>query len=253
MTAMDSLFDLNWPVPDQIPPLHAGAAHVWVATIDQPLAVYFELKSFLSSDELAKAAGFRNEQARRQFLLGRGLLRKLLGIYLDEHPAELSFIYGEHGKPLLFHSVRVFDLQFNVSHAGELVLLGFVRGHQIGVDVEQMRSISEAEAIAERFFSPDEVRQLHGAGERERELFFKIWTRKEALLKCDGAGFGGTPLDPGEATICELQPAPGYVAAVVIAGSGTSVQAWRWVPEIRSWWNDKADRWISRNNYSSGW
>ena len=228
---MDSLFDLNWPAPDQLPLLHADAAQVWAATIDQPLSVYFELKSYLSVDEQVKAARFRNEQARRQFILGRGLLRKFLAAFLDEHPSEISFVYGEHGKPLLFHPIRSSAMRFNVSHAAEVVLLGFACNREIGVDVEQVRPIPEADVIAERFFSREEVMQLHNAGTGQRDLFFKIWTRKEALLKCNGAGFGGRPLDRKDATICELRPAPGYVAAVVVAGPETSVHSWRWTPE----------------------
>src|SRR5687768_16315252 len=97
---MESLFDLNWTEPQELAPLKQGESHIWAVSIDQPLSVYFELKGFLSMDEQVKAARFRAEQARKQFVLGRGILRKLLGLYLDERPSEVTFVYGDHGKPI---------------------------------------------------------------------------------------------------------------------------------------------------------
>lgn len=231
---MESLFDLNWTIPESVMPLEVGETHIWCTTIDQPLAVYFELKALLSLDEQVKAARFRNEQARQQFVLGRGLLRKLVGLYLAEHPSEVSFVYGDHGKPLLFHPTPASPLRFNISHAGELVLLGFSLQHDIGVDVEHSRTIPEADVIAERFFSREETAEMHNAGSSKRDVFFKIWTRKEAVLKCSGSGFGGPAVPTKDWTICELRPAPGYIAAVAVSAPDTRIRTFRWSPEITS-------------------
>ncbi|MBA4146719.1 MAG: 4'-phosphopantetheinyl transferase superfamily protein [Verrucomicrobia bacterium] len=230
---MESLFDLNWTAPADFTPLKPGESHIWATSIDQPLSVYFELKSFLSLDEQVKAARFRTSQSRQQFVLGRGLLRKLLGYYLDEHPSELSFVYGEHGKPILFNPIGG-SIRFNVSHTGELVLLAFSFADEIGVDVEQVRSVPEADVIAERFFSREEVAELANAGAEKRDVFFKIWTCKEALLKCSGVGFGGNTSPCKDLTVHELRPAPGYMAAVAVASPETHFQTMRWSHEIFS-------------------
>ncbi len=230
---MESLFDLNWSAPTEFSPLSAGEAHIWCTSLDQPLSTYFELKSFLSVDEQVKAARFRNEQSRRQYVLGRGLLRKLLSGYLREHPTEITFVYGDHGKPVLFHPVKREDVRFNISHSGELVLLGFAHGSDIGVDVEQMRPVPEADVIAERFFSPSEAAAVAAADSNKRDVFFETWTRKEAALKCSGVGIADASSGRNpQATIYELKPAPGYAGAVALAHNDVRVQTLRWSPEI---------------------
>ncbi|MFN7140551.1 MAG: 4'-phosphopantetheinyl transferase family protein [Limisphaerales bacterium] len=230
---MEELFDLNWCVPERMPTLGADEAHTWCTSLDQPLSVYFELKTLLSSDEQVRVARFRNERARKQFVLGRGLLRKLIAAYLEEHPSEIQLVYGSNGKPMLFPQGKE-RLWFNVSHSGELLLLGFCRTAQIGLDVEQVRAVPEADAIAERFFTPAESAALRASDASKREMFFKIWTRKEAVLKCLGSGFTDDADIPFEGVICELAPAPGYIGALAISTHRLKLKSWRWSPEVNS-------------------
>ncbi len=63
------------------------------------------------------------------------------------------------------------------------------RGRDIGVDVEHTPRRTEALEIADRFFSPREVRDLRAlpAGE-QRSRFFDYWTLKESYIKARGLG-----------------------------------------------------------------
>ena len=47
-------------------------------------------------------------------------------------------------------------LRFNVSHSSELALIGVCRGRELGVDLERIKRISEADRIVASFFSPAE-------------------------------------------------------------------------------------------------
>jgi 4'-phosphopantetheinyl transferase len=128
-------------------------------------------------------------------------------------------------------------------------LLAFTRRRDIGVDVEQVRSDFDLEAIARRFFSPDEQRQLAAiAPEQKPEAFFRCWTRKEAYIKATGDGLslplsqfdvsveiGGpnallaTRPDDSEAQHWHLQgvPAgPGYAAALCVRGGDWKLRDW---------------------------
>ena len=103
-----------------------------------------------------------------------------------EHPLDATdaVVYtNAYGKPGL---PGVKDLHFNVSHAGDWVVCA-VSHQELGVDVERLRDIDLR--LAERFFHASEVRRLAQAGgTRRRDLFFELWTAKEAFLKADGRG-----------------------------------------------------------------
>ncbi len=196
------------------------------------------LRSLLSPDECDRASRFRFEKDRNQFIAARGVLRILVSQYLAADPRNVKFVYSERGKPALA-DVPHTDLTFNVAHSGNMILLGFTRGHRIGVDVERLRTDTDALEIAERFFSRTEYDVLRELPENERYMsFFLGWTRKEAYVKATGDGLSlplnqfdvslkpdepsrliATRPDPSEASRWRLENLdvhPEYAAALVI-------------------------------------
>lgn len=139
----------------------------------------------LSSDELERAARFHFDIHRHRFVVGRGILRRLLGLYTGEDPAAIKLFYGRHGKPSLLDR----DLHFNLSHSDDRVVVAFTRIAPVGVDVECFRLMPEVTQIAESFFSPLEFRAMAGMPDAERNIaFWRCWTRKEAIIKASGDG-----------------------------------------------------------------
>jgi 4'-phosphopantetheinyl transferase len=226
--------------------------HVWRAELDQPETTVLRVARTLSPDEQARAKRFCLDRVRTRFVVGRGLLRTILGRYLDRAPDRLRFTYGPRGKPALAPEEAT-DLRFNLSHSGGLALFAVARGREVGVDVERLRPMPRAERIAERFFSVPERTALKAVpAERRVEAFFTCWTRKEAYIKALGDGLAH-PLDqfavslaPGEPPrlsavgdangrevehwrLAALPPAPGYVAALAGRGQGWRL-ATRWWP-----------------------
>jgi 4'-phosphopantetheinyl transferase len=225
--------------------------HVWLADLDHPALTLWEMEAVLVPDERQRAERFRAVRDRQRFAICRGMLRFLLGAYLDTAPQFLRFVYGPQGKPALAELTAAFALHFNLAHAHGLVLFALSRDREIGVDLELVRPIPEMEHISERFFAPGEcsaLRQLEP--EQRQEAFFHCWTRKEAFVKAKGAGLSH-PLDrfevsltPGERarlltidgdrqaaagwTIRELRPAPGYVAALAVPGLDGRLVCRRW-------------------------
>ena len=94
---------------------------------------------------------------------------------------DCEYRYGEMGKPY-FKDIKL--PFFNISHAGGLVILA-VSDMEVGADIQNMRSQRE-KSMAERFFSAEESRAV--SEDDTRELFYKLWSRKEALGKCTGEG-----------------------------------------------------------------
>jgi len=226
--------------------------HVWRASLEQPGSRVGELRALLSPEEGARAARFHFEKDRVHFVVARGVLRTLLGLYLASRPAELSFAYSPFGKPALAHAPGTRPILFNVSHSGGLALYAFTRGREVGVDVEQERADFTGDEIAERFFSAREVEALRAVGHDLRtRAFFNCWTRKEAYIKAVGEGLS-RPLDsfavslaPGEPaallysadasetsrwSLRELSPAPGYAAALAVEGHGWRLLCYDWPP-----------------------
>ena len=153
--------------------------------------------------------------------------------------AEQELRYGAHGKPELAGRFARSGLRFNVSHCDDVAVYAFSCGPEVGIDVEAIRALPDAEAIARRFFSRRENAAYLALDQRDRPLgFFQCWTRKEAFIKALGEGLSH-PLDsfdvslaPGEpAELLRIEPvpgddrawrlesfspAPGYVGAVVV-------------------------------------
>jgi 4'-phosphopantetheinyl transferase len=205
------------------PALRAHEPHVWRAWLDLAEPRLAALHETLSADERARAARFHDERDCNHFIAARGLLRELLGYYLERAPACVRFAYGARGKPFLagLEAARARmssdarwektpldeELRFNISHSYGLGLFAFARGAEIGVDVEQVRPEVASAEIAERFFSPHELAAQHTLPNAQRaEGFFNCWTRKEAYLKARGNGLS-IPLGSFDVTLAPGEPA----------------------------------------------
>jgi 4'-phosphopantetheinyl transferase len=177
--------NLAWAPGPSHPRLDQGALHVWRAEL---AAIGDELQSLLSADERARGERFRDIRDGRLWMCSRGVLRALLGRYLGIDPTGLRFTAGAHGKPALLES----QLRFNLSHSGGVALYAFSETGAVGVDVEiSSRSINEI-ALARRAFGEADGNRLAGFDPARRASeFLRLWTRREAELKCAGSGIGG--------------------------------------------------------------
>lgn len=192
-----------------VPALERGIIHVWRGSLDQGPEVHRRLEALLSGDERERARRFRFDRDRDRFVVGRGLLRLLLGRYVVADAAELRFEYGRHRKPALLGG----GPQFNLAHSGGTALYAFSSSSPLGVDVELLGSDFSSDGIAERFFSPSEVETLRALPEEDRgQAFLTCWTRKEAFLKARGDGLM-LALDSFDVTL-----APGEPAALLRTG-----------------------------------
>jgi 4'-phosphopantetheinyl transferase len=170
----------------------------------------------LSTAERERAARLRHEADRRRFVAAHAALRALLGERAGAAPASLRIETGCHGKPALAGS----NLHFSLSRCGELAAFAFARGRAVGVDVEAIRPIDGADAIARRTFPQREWRAYALLPERERVAgFVRSWTRTEALAKALGRGLALPPEALEDALegpwrVHSFSAASGFAAAV---------------------------------------
>jgi len=130
---------------------------------------------------------------RARFIASRAAVRHILAGYTGQEPQDIGFRNGPNGKPFLKGSHA--DIQFSVSHSENLSLCAVTRSAPIGVDVERIHDGVDPAALAARYFAPVETRELEALPPEEAVCaFYRIWTRKEAVLKAIGAGLAA-PLD----------------------------------------------------------
>jgi 4'-phosphopantetheinyl transferase len=163
--------------------------HLWRVDLDKVAVAELRWRTVLSEDEINRANRFKFASDRQNFTATRALLRILLGSYLTRNPQELSFIYGQNGKPSLGQGHGRPELHFNVSHSGVKALIAIARGRTLGVDIEHIRENIDCESLARRYFSPCEQAALCALEPSEQfKAFFRCWTRKESYIKAQGAG-----------------------------------------------------------------
>lgn len=248
MTDDSETFDDFRPAakPDAVPATRE--VHLWATSL-KPAAERVEaLRALLTPDEIKRADRFHFDRHRRRFIVRRGVLRLLLAQYLNERPEALRFEQGEKGKPFVTQATAEpqAQLYFNLSDSRNLAVYAFTRGAELGVDVEILRPMPDAQQIAERFFSVEEQGRLRQVPpERKSRAFFNCWTRKEAYIKAIGEGLsepldrfsvtllpdeptrfvhlGGDPRRAADWTLHHLVPEEGAVGALALEGEGWRV------------------------------
>ena len=165
----------------KIPP---HTAHIWFANLDTIKIDY----AVLSDAEKTRASKMHFTEHQHRTAAARFVLRSLLSKYLDVSAADIELQQTDKGKLFLANS----ELKFNLAHSHEYAIYAFALNCDVGVDIEQQRDNIEFDGIAKRVMSSQEYNYWSAlAAEEKNELFFQIWTRKEALIKCTGDGLSG--------------------------------------------------------------
>jgi 4'-phosphopantetheinyl transferase len=192
----------------------SGEVTVHWGRLDDRDAGRFE--PLLSADERDRAASFRFGRDRRRYVIGRGLLRTILGERLGMEPERIQFGYGAQGKPYLVDR----RLHFNLAHSEDVVAVALCEGREVGIDVEAHRDDLDAEGIARRYLPPEAAAEIERrpADERAAE-FMRAWVRQEAYAKGRGAGLALIGDQPQGWSIADVELVEGYAAAVAVNGA----------------------------------
>jgi 4'-phosphopantetheinyl transferase len=240
----------TWPYA-RLNQLFEAEVHLWFVSlaVTQEQSSYFW--SILSREEQERAGSFHRRKGAQRYVASRGSLRSLLGGYLTVEPAQLQFAYNAFGKPHLATDVPGTGVSFSVSHSHDCGLLGFVREHSIGVDLERVDMEVDVESLAKRYFSPNEWEKLRLLPDDQRKQgFYRAWTRKEAYLKARGVGLSyelnqvEVNLAPGEPasllgvrddpnasakwTLEDLAPARDYIGAAAVESRDITFKCFRY-------------------------
>ncbi len=224
--------------------MNEDEVRLWQVGLARDEATVERLARLLSADEVARAERFLRARDRARFIVARATLRRLLGEGLGLPPAAVRFVYGPYGKPAPAPE-HASALQFSLAHSGDWALYAIARGRRVGVDIEGLAGARDELAIARRFFTAEEVGQLAElAGAARRRAFITLWTVKEAYAKALGGplvvGLRDATVrldaeseptlyiaDPGPWlwSLRVVEPAPGYLGAVVAEGRDWTLTA----------------------------
>ena len=202
----------------------------------------------LDAQEQERARRFHFDRDRNRFVICHVAMREILGAALGCAPGEIDYTYGPFGKPALADSR---ELEFNLSHTRGLALIALALGGPLGVDVEAVRRDDPPLDVADRFFSPAELRQLEATSPENKAMaFFRCWTRKEAFIKALGQGLQrdlqsfdvslaagdearlmATRPDPAEAglwSLANIDVGDPHAAALVTEGPFERLRCWQY-------------------------
>ncbi len=140
-------------------------------------------QEWMTSQELARWRSFALPVPAAEFRMGRWLLRLCArGLFGRDEPP----LTDPRGRPYWASPPQA--PLFSLAHSSGFVALALHRIGPIGVDLEDPRRHVNAHALAHRFFTPAEREWVDRDGS---DAFWRVWTRKEALLKAEGSGLAG--------------------------------------------------------------
>ncbi|MEK9656964.1 MAG: 4'-phosphopantetheinyl transferase superfamily protein [bacterium] len=120
---------------------------------------------------------------RNQYIFSRSLLRLILSKFFKRPPLSFNILLSKDGKPFLDSRL----LFFNISHSDSYLGILFSNASEVGLDLQKFRPITNLSSLIRRFFHPLEIDFLLSSPDMEGE-FFRLWTLKEAYVKCLGHG-----------------------------------------------------------------
>jgi len=137
------------------------------------------LLAAVPADISRKVRAYRRWQDAHAALLGKHLLIKAMSHF--NQPAPLDALqYSATGRPYLDGA-----LDFNISHAGNLVVCAVSTDDRIGIDLEELKPIEFSDFNG--LFTVKEWEDIHAAADPLAQ-FYHYWTIKEAVVKADGVG-----------------------------------------------------------------
>ena len=156
-------------------PLDKDSIHIWSAQY-KDLEQYLPfVRDILSQQEREKSADFLKPADAKRYILRHGMLRYILSTYTDTDPALLPLVNGIRGKPGLSPNSDFHEISFSLSHADQVVFVGIVKDHSIGIDIVKTDPGYPFHDITEYLFTPMEKEFVQRIEPGQRYLmFFKI-------------------------------------------------------------------------------
>ena len=154
--------------------------HIWKVT-------FFYTDLIVNQLEIDRSKNYHSPELANIFLHSRSALRRIVSLYTGKPPLSFQIELSPNGKPFFANYPDIF---FNISHSQTGLAVAFSR-NEIGFDIENIHRHRNSLGIAKRFFSKREIEFCDSANQPNSDMFLRIWTAKEAMLKLSGSGISG--------------------------------------------------------------
>ena len=154
--------------------------HIWRVT-------FLHTEIIVSQSEIDRSKNYHSLELANIFLHSRSAVRKISSLYTGKTPLSFQIELSPNGKPFF---VNYPDIFFNISHSQTALAVAFSR-NEIGFDIENINRRRNSLGIAKRFFTKREIELCDRANQASSDIFLRIWTAKEAMLKLSGTGISG--------------------------------------------------------------
>jgi len=221
------------------------SCHIWQAYLPDLEKWQDRYFCVLAPAEKERASRFKTPDLQKQFIIWHGVLKTILGSYLNIAPTDVRFVYSPHGKPSLDLQRPSKKLYFNMSHSNQYALFAFSET-VVGIDIEYIDSYAPPDDLAAQNFSTKEIETFNSLPDNAKtEAFFNCWTRKEAFVKALGEGLSyplkdfDVTLKPGESaklleirrpgadasewSLHDIEVGMGYKAVLAVHGRPTQI------------------------------
>ena len=142
----------------------------------------------LSIKERIQAKQYYTSDLSDCYIISHGVLRYILSYYINKLPQDIEFINNEYGKPFVKNN----NIQFNMSHAHDMVSYIVSLDYKVGIDIEFHDSTIDFHELADLVFTPKEhefITKLDSQNTKTKLKFlYNLWTIKESLIKASGRG-----------------------------------------------------------------
>jgi 4'-phosphopantetheinyl transferase len=138
----------------------------------------------LDNEERTRASRYHRNDDSVRYAAMRVVLKSLLAAIRCVQPGEVMLSVEAKGKPYWKDQ----SLHFNISHSNSFGYIALSERRRIGVDIEEMINI-DVQELASMVLTDEERRRWLSSPEDVRaQLFYRLWTCKEAILKASGLG-----------------------------------------------------------------
>ncbi|MEL6872277.1 MAG: 4'-phosphopantetheinyl transferase superfamily protein [Pseudomonadota bacterium] len=198
---------------------------VWPLAVVEPRFV--ALLELLSHEERARFESAALPDRAREFVIGRGIARQLLGRRLGVAPPDVALTTSPHGRPGLADHPRA-TLDFNLSHSGGIAAMAISTVGPCGIDIEAPRPLTST--LWGAALSEAEREALEDLPEDDRTAgLFRRWVAKEAILKGIGTGLSGHWRDMAVTVTPDAAATPPAQCVITLEGG-------RWPPDDGHEW-----------------
>jgi 4'-phosphopantetheinyl transferase len=160
----------------------SASVKVWQFGLSADAEQVMELRKDLDSADITAMKSYGRPELQNRFVVRRSTLRRLLALELGiDVPKKLRIKFEEGGKPWL----EGFPVHFSISSSGQFGLVAVSAHCPIGVDIEIHNP--KMASLDMHFLASEEINLLK-AEQNDTANFFRIWARKESVIKATGDG-----------------------------------------------------------------